>query len=323
MAWGVRKGILLAATYQPIITRAWYAMVTDSVHTNGFLGYVQGTGKQPSDSQPVTYDSVPNFEDFGLGCFLLAGSEVARLASPDGSTQHAAGRRDRAFGFRGDGCTIGPRAQLQDGLCRWCGAVGRCGGGDGPGGQFCKDFAATFCHKIYQCPPPEGLEGGLAGTSEADCTNGWNQICADPPPSGTTVDINCSGGKHVNQAAKTLCLEQITSATCDAFDDPNFYTNCDQVCVNSTPTGREGRRQRRFRWWWDERRRLERHESPDRDGVLSVGRRRRLQQGFRVRRPDPEGRDLHRDLRFDNHRMQDHLRPRLLRGDDCGELPEL
>ena len=57
-------------------------MVTDSLHSNGFLGYVQGTGTQPSDSQPVTYDNVPNFEDFGLGCFLLAGSEVARLASP-------------------------------------------------------------------------------------------------------------------------------------------------------------------------------------------------------------------------------------------------
>ena len=57
-------------------------MVTDSVHTNGFLGYQQGTGKQPSDSQPLSYDKVPNFEDFGVGCFLLGGSEVARLASP-------------------------------------------------------------------------------------------------------------------------------------------------------------------------------------------------------------------------------------------------
>jgi unsaturated rhamnogalacturonyl hydrolase len=49
------------------------------MHENGFLGHVQGTGKQPSASQPVTYDSMPNFEDFGLGCFLLAGSEVYKL----------------------------------------------------------------------------------------------------------------------------------------------------------------------------------------------------------------------------------------------------
>jgi len=54
-------------------------MSKESVHPNGFLGWVQGTGKQPSDSQPVTYDRVPNFEDYGLGCFLLAGSEVYKL----------------------------------------------------------------------------------------------------------------------------------------------------------------------------------------------------------------------------------------------------
>jgi len=50
------------------------------VHDDGFLGYVQGTGKEPADGQPVTFDKQPNYEDFGLGCFLLGGSEVARLA---------------------------------------------------------------------------------------------------------------------------------------------------------------------------------------------------------------------------------------------------
>ncbi len=82
MAWGVRKGILADATYRPIVAKAWNAMVVDSVHTNGFLGWVQGTGKQPSDGQPLSADRVPNFEDYGLGCFLLGGSEVARLAGP-------------------------------------------------------------------------------------------------------------------------------------------------------------------------------------------------------------------------------------------------
>jgi rhamnogalacturonyl hydrolase YesR len=81
LAWGVRTGVLSSATYAPVIARAWTAMAS-AVHTNGFLGWVQGTGKQPSDGQPVTFDSVPNFEDFGLGCFLLGGSEVGRLASP-------------------------------------------------------------------------------------------------------------------------------------------------------------------------------------------------------------------------------------------------
>ena len=79
MAWGVNHGVLSKRKYLPVIKKAWNAMSKESVHSNGFLGYVQGTGKQPSDSQPVGYDRVPNFEDYGLGCFLLAGSEVYQL----------------------------------------------------------------------------------------------------------------------------------------------------------------------------------------------------------------------------------------------------
>lgn len=80
MAWGINQGLLDRAEYLPIVEKAWNAMVKDAVHKNGFLGYVQGTGKEPKDGQPVTYDSVPDFEDFGTGCFLLAGCEVYKLA---------------------------------------------------------------------------------------------------------------------------------------------------------------------------------------------------------------------------------------------------
>lgn len=79
MAWGVRHGYLSKKKYAPIIYRTWEAMVSTCLHPNGFLGYVQGTGKQPSDSQPVTYDKEPDFDDYGLGCFLLCGTEVVRL----------------------------------------------------------------------------------------------------------------------------------------------------------------------------------------------------------------------------------------------------
>jgi unsaturated rhamnogalacturonyl hydrolase len=54
-------------------------MLKDCVHPNGFLGYVQGTGKEPKDGQPLSYDKVPNFDDFGVGCFLLAGAEVYKM----------------------------------------------------------------------------------------------------------------------------------------------------------------------------------------------------------------------------------------------------
>lgn len=79
MAWGVRNGLLPEKEYLPVITKAWNAMTTQAVHDNGFLGFVQGTGKEPKDGQPVTYDSMPDFEDYGLGCFLLAGTEVYKL----------------------------------------------------------------------------------------------------------------------------------------------------------------------------------------------------------------------------------------------------
>lgn len=79
MAWGVNQGILDKATYLPIITKAWNAMTKDAVQKNGFIGYMQGTGKEPKDGQPVSYTSMPDFEDYGLGCFLLAGTEVYKL----------------------------------------------------------------------------------------------------------------------------------------------------------------------------------------------------------------------------------------------------
>lgn len=79
MAWGINQGLLNRKQYVPIIANAWRAMSTESVHSNGFLGYVQGTGKEPKDGQPVTYTSKPDFEDYGLGCFLLAGVELYKL----------------------------------------------------------------------------------------------------------------------------------------------------------------------------------------------------------------------------------------------------
>jgi unsaturated rhamnogalacturonyl hydrolase len=80
MAWGIRKGILDNKKYMPIVAKAWKGMA-ESVHPNGFLGYVQGTGKEPKDGQPTGYHNIPNFEDFGLGAFLLAGSEVYHLSN--------------------------------------------------------------------------------------------------------------------------------------------------------------------------------------------------------------------------------------------------
>ena len=78
-AWGINNGILDRTTYMPAIAKAWKAMAKESVHPDGMLGFVQSTGKEPKDGQPVGYDKIPDFEDYGLGCFLLAGSEIYKM----------------------------------------------------------------------------------------------------------------------------------------------------------------------------------------------------------------------------------------------------
>lgn len=79
MSWGINHGLLKAKTFRPICDKAWTALVRDCVHQDGFLGYVQGTGKDPSAGQPVTYTKVPDFEDYGTGCFLLGATEYFKV----------------------------------------------------------------------------------------------------------------------------------------------------------------------------------------------------------------------------------------------------
>lgn len=79
MAYGINKSLIDKKTYLPVIVKAWNAIVKDSVQPNGFLGWVQGTGKEPKDGQPLAIDKQPDFEDYGLGCLLLAASEVYQL----------------------------------------------------------------------------------------------------------------------------------------------------------------------------------------------------------------------------------------------------
>ncbi|GHJ39362.1 glycoside hydrolase family 88 protein [Streptomyces sp. TS71-3] len=77
-AYAVGAGLVDRDTWLPVAARAWNGLVATAVHSDGFLGYVQGVGDRPDSSQPVTYDSTA---DFGVGGFLLAGAELAGLAS--------------------------------------------------------------------------------------------------------------------------------------------------------------------------------------------------------------------------------------------------
>jgi rhamnogalacturonyl hydrolase YesR len=86
LAWGIRKGLLDPAIYGPALQNAWNGLSTIALQYDGLLGYVQSTGAIPctEDSMhpgrlgPTT---LADFDDFGVGGFLLAGSEVYKLAN--------------------------------------------------------------------------------------------------------------------------------------------------------------------------------------------------------------------------------------------------
>ncbi len=72
LAWGINNKILDAKTYKPVVLKAWQALAS-SVHPDGKLGYVQRIGAAPDG---VTANDT---EVYGVGAFLLAGSEVHQL----------------------------------------------------------------------------------------------------------------------------------------------------------------------------------------------------------------------------------------------------
>jgi unsaturated rhamnogalacturonyl hydrolase len=79
LAWGVNRGHLDEADYRPAILKAWNALV-GCVQPNGMLGHVQPVGDSP----------VANFgpevtEVYGVGAFLLAGSEVCAMLTRAGA----------------------------------------------------------------------------------------------------------------------------------------------------------------------------------------------------------------------------------------------
>lgn len=74
LAWGVDNGILDRKTYLPVVKKGWKGLVSH-VYVNGRLGCIQPIGAAPGDYQPASSYV------YGVGAFLLAGSEVDRLAA--------------------------------------------------------------------------------------------------------------------------------------------------------------------------------------------------------------------------------------------------
>lgn len=76
IAWGINNGILDKVTYLPIVAKAWKGLTTIAVQTSGNLKYTQNVGEGPILPASLSSSSV----DFGVGAFLLATSEVVKLA---------------------------------------------------------------------------------------------------------------------------------------------------------------------------------------------------------------------------------------------------
>ncbi|KQM68182.1 glycosyl hydrolase family 88 [Sphingomonas sp. Leaf17] len=74
MAWGIKAGLLPAATYTPVARKGWAALVR-AIQPDGRLGYVQQVSDRPEkvEAQDTQY--------YGVGAFLLAATAMATLGT--------------------------------------------------------------------------------------------------------------------------------------------------------------------------------------------------------------------------------------------------
>ncbi len=72
-AWGVHHGLLDKATYKPVAERGWSGLVAH-IYQDGRLGSIQ-----PIGGAPAAYPPSASYV-FGVGAFLLAGSEVEQIS---------------------------------------------------------------------------------------------------------------------------------------------------------------------------------------------------------------------------------------------------
>ena len=72
LAWGINQGLLPAKIYGPAVDKGWSALER-AVREDGKLGWVQQVGVAPDKVEP------DDTQLYGVGAFLMAASEVARL----------------------------------------------------------------------------------------------------------------------------------------------------------------------------------------------------------------------------------------------------
>ncbi|HEX5344753.1 MAG TPA: glycoside hydrolase family 88 protein [Duganella sp.] len=94
-AWGVNQGLLDAKAFKPAVQKAWSALVAN-VQADGKLTHVQPIGLAPK-----VFDENLT-EVYGVGGFLLAGSEVYRMAVMEKTKPQTVSVTNPTDGVRGD-----------------------------------------------------------------------------------------------------------------------------------------------------------------------------------------------------------------------------
>jgi rhamnogalacturonyl hydrolase YesR len=78
--WGINNGILEKNIYSPVANKGWEYLTRIALQANGQVGFVQPVGERADQHKNVNAGTTA---DFGVGAFLLAASEMARLLNSD------------------------------------------------------------------------------------------------------------------------------------------------------------------------------------------------------------------------------------------------
>ena len=119
LAWGINQGLLEKDVFEPVLFKAWNALV-ECVDEKGMLGFVQPIGAKPGESFQ-NYSEV-----YGVGAFLAAGSELYKYLSkfhpPSRDMSHSTFMKDGGWCWYQD-----PRAVISDGKLVISGISGQSG----------------------------------------------------------------------------------------------------------------------------------------------------------------------------------------------------
>ena len=85
LAWGINNKVLDPSVYTPIVAKAWKGLLSH-IYADGRFGCIQSVADAPGNFKPTSSYV------YGVGAFLLAGSEVDRLAQQQDHQERSAAK---------------------------------------------------------------------------------------------------------------------------------------------------------------------------------------------------------------------------------------